>query len=85
MHFFQTFFKTNKPFIILQSTLVLEKSPNLLQNTSLYQDFKLTQLLLQFAVNIGARFVSKFIAKYESVLRFLIDRIAITCCSQLWC
>ena len=39
MDFSQTFFKTNKPFIMLQSTLVLEKSPNLFQNMSLYQDF----------------------------------------------
>jgi hypothetical protein len=28
---------------MLQSTLMLENSPNLMQNISLYQDFQLTQ------------------------------------------
>ena len=52
---------------MLQSTLVQEKSPNLLQSMS----------LLHVAVNFGARNVTKFIAKCEPVLRFLMVHVAV--------
>ena len=41
--------------------------------------------ILHVAVNFGAKQFNKFIAKYEPVSIFLINPIAVTCCSQLWC
>ena len=50
-----------------------------LHNSSYIQQS--TLLPLGYLNNFGARNVTKFIAKYEPGSRFLIEPIAVTCCS----